>query len=109
MPRVQVPTGSAEYAAEARSLLQQLLSGGLPLRATVVSREKAGPKDKHPRWANGHLSVALTDPASQVRTVLVHLDKRWGDFCPSLLGRRLPGRQVLRRPGVDQVPTCAGV
>ncbi len=63
----QVPTGSAEYAADAKSLLQQLLGGGMPLTATVMSREKAGAKDKHPRWANGHLSITLTDPATKVR------------------------------------------
>jgi hypothetical protein len=67
---VQVPTGAAEYAGEARGLLSQLLSGGLTLSATVLGRDRPGPKDnaKHPKWANGLARVTLTDPATQVCT-----------------------------------------
>lgn len=64
---LKVPTGASEYAADARALLNQLLSGGQPLAATVISREKPGPKDnaRHPRWTHSKLHVTLTDPATQ--------------------------------------------
>ncbi|KAL6757416.1 hypothetical protein V8C86DRAFT_2625605 [Haematococcus lacustris] len=64
---LKVPSAGVEYANEARALLTQLLGGGQPLTATVISKEKPGAKDnaKNPRWANNKLAVTLVEPNSQ--------------------------------------------
>lgn len=65
-PTPQVPAGASEHAADARACLASLLGSGAPMLAHVVSREKAGPKDRHPKWANGRLSVVLLEAGSGV-------------------------------------------
>lgn len=63
---VQVPEPGSEYAAEGKALLSQLVGGGCGLLALVSSREKAGPKDKHPKWSGGNIHVNLLEPSSQL-------------------------------------------
>ena len=60
----QVPTGTADYAADARVCLSQLLGSGQPLLAHVSGRERGGPKDRHPKFTAGKLSVTLLEAGS---------------------------------------------
>mmetsp|Transcript_6774 Transcript_6774/g.14968 ORF Transcript_6774/g.14968 Transcript_6774/m.14968 type:complete len:971 (+) Transcript_6774:79-2991(+) len=61
LAHVKVPEPTSDYAAEAKSVLAQLLSGGQRLLAHVSGREKPGPKDKHPKYAHGKLTVTLVE------------------------------------------------
>lgn len=86
-PTHQVPAGASEHAADARACLASLLGSGAPMLAHVVSREKAGPKDRHPKWANGRLSVVLLEAGSGVNMAGELLAGECYTHTTSLLGQ----------------------
>ncbi|KAG2491495.1 hypothetical protein HYH03_010073 [Edaphochlamys debaryana] len=59
---IKVPEPGSDWAADGRACLSHLLSGGRPMLAHVVSRERADPKAKHPKGRNGKLTAVLVEP-----------------------------------------------
>lgn len=112
-PTPQVPAGASEHAADARACLASLLGSGAPMLAHVVSREKAGPKDRHPKWANGRLSVVLLEAGSGVNMAGELLAGRCCTHATSLPGLAGgggsgTGRCLTPSALADVAGSCAG-
>ncbi|KXZ48282.1 hypothetical protein GPECTOR_29g59 [Gonium pectorale] len=64
LAHIKVPEAGSDWAADARACLTGLLSGGRPLLAHVVSRERPDPRaaSKHPKSKNGKITAVLVEP-----------------------------------------------